>query len=57
MCQSSRRWKVLALPTTVILIEAGQVADINYGLASRKKLEGQLANAGSCQSGPALEGQ
>jgi thioredoxin 1 len=36
------QYKVLTLPTTVVLDAKGQVAHINYGLASQEKLETQL---------------
>lgn len=36
------RYKVLTLPTTVVLDSQGQVAHINYGVASLAKLEAQL---------------
>ena len=36
------RYKVLTLPTTVVLDSQGHVAHINYGLASQAKLEAQL---------------
>lgn len=38
----ARRYKVLTLPTTVILNKQGQVAHINYGVISQPKLEAQL---------------
>jgi thioredoxin 1 len=37
------RYKVLTLPTTVILDSQGHVAHINYGVASQAKLEAQLS--------------
>ncbi|MBE7550675.1 MAG: thioredoxin family protein [Anaerolineales bacterium] len=37
------RYKVLTLPTTVVLNGQGYVAHINYGVASQAKLEAQLA--------------
>jgi thioredoxin 1 len=37
------RYKVLTLPTTVILDGQGHVAQINYGVASQAKLEAQLS--------------
>jgi len=36
------RYKVLTLPTTVILDRRGQVAHINYGVTAQGKLETQL---------------
>jgi thioredoxin 1 len=38
----ARHYKVMTLPTTVVLNKAGQVTHINYGLAGEAKLEGQL---------------
>ena len=40
--QLASQYKVLTLPTTVVLDANGQVAHINYGLASQEKLETQL---------------
>jgi thiol-disulfide isomerase/thioredoxin len=37
------RYKVLTLPTTVILDSQGHVMHINYGVASQAKLEAQLS--------------
>ena len=37
------QYKVLTLPTTVILDPQGQVAHINYGLTHQAKLETQLS--------------
>ena len=42
---AAKKYKVLTLPTTVILDSAGQVVDINYGLAGQAKLEKQLSSA------------
>jgi thioredoxin 1 len=39
------KYKVLTLPTTVVLNPAGQVAHINYGLADQSQLESQLLGA------------
>jgi thiol-disulfide isomerase/thioredoxin len=36
------RFKVLTLPTTVVLDERGQVKAINYGVTQQHKLEAQL---------------
>ena len=36
------RYKVLTLPTTVVLNEQGQVKAINYGVTQQHKLEAQL---------------
>ena len=38
----ARQYKVLTLPTTVILNPEGQVKHINYGVAPQTKLEMQL---------------
>ena len=38
----ARQYKVLTLPTTVILTPEGQVKHINYGVAPQTKLEMQL---------------
>ena len=38
----ARQYKVLTLPTTVILSPEGQVKHINYGVAPQTKLEMQL---------------
>ena len=35
-------YKVLTLPTTIILNETGQVSHINYGVTAQTKLEAQL---------------
>jgi len=35
-------YKVITLPTTIILDNTGQVTHINYGVASQAKLEAQL---------------
>ena len=40
--QLANQYKVLTLPTTVVLDANGQVAHINYGLATQEKLETQL---------------
>lgn len=37
------QYRVLTLPTTVVLNQQGEVAHINYGIASEAKLEAQLA--------------
>jgi hypothetical protein len=36
------RYKVLTLPTTIVLDRAGQVTHINYGVVAQSKLETQL---------------
>jgi thioredoxin len=40
--QLASQYKVLTLPTTVVLNAKGQVTHVNYGLASQEKLEKQL---------------
>jgi thioredoxin 1 len=37
------RYKVLTVPTTVVLDQQGYVAHINYGVTDQAKLEAQLA--------------
>ncbi len=37
------RYKVLTLPTTIVLDSRGRVADLNYGVTPQNKLETQLA--------------
>lgn len=37
------KYRVLTLPTTVVVNRRGQVAYINYGLADQTKLESQLS--------------
>jgi peroxiredoxin len=36
------RYKVLTVPTTVVLDRRGRVAHINYGVTEQAKLESQL---------------
>jgi thiol-disulfide isomerase/thioredoxin len=36
------RYKVLTLPTTIIVNELGQITHVNYGVARQEKLETQL---------------
>lgn len=38
----ANRFKVLTLPTTVVLDQFGQVVQINYGLTQQAQLESQL---------------
>jgi thioredoxin 1 len=38
----ARQYKVLTLPTTVVLDRRGQVAHLNYGVTPQAKLEAQL---------------
>lgn len=40
----AKKYKVLTLPTTVIINREGQVNAVNYGLTSLAKLEQQLVN-------------
>ncbi|MFZ0919369.1 MAG: thioredoxin family protein [Candidatus Dormiibacterota bacterium] len=42
----ARRYRVMSLPTTIVLDAAGQVTDINVGFASGEILRGQLVDAG-----------
>ena len=42
----ARRYRVMSLPTTIVLDAAGQVADINVGFASGELLRRQLVDAG-----------
>ena len=39
----AQQYRVLTLPTTVILDGAGQAVEVNYGLAQKHKLEAQLS--------------
>lgn len=39
------QYKVLTLPTTIILDSSGQVTHVNYGVAKRDKLEAQLLSS------------
>jgi hypothetical protein len=43
----SERFHVYTLPTTVVMCTNGQALHVNYGYASARKLEGQLAEARS----------
>lgn len=36
------RYRVLTLPTTIVVNEGGQVTHVNYGVAGQEKLEAQL---------------
>lgn len=38
----AKQYKVMTLPTTVVLDHAGQVAHINYGVTDQARLEAQL---------------
>jgi thioredoxin-like negative regulator of GroEL len=42
----ARRYRVMSLPTTIVLDAAGQVTDINVGFASGDVLRRQLVDAG-----------
>jgi thioredoxin-like negative regulator of GroEL len=42
----ARQYKVMSLPTTIVLDAAGQVTDINVGFASGETLRRQLVGAG-----------
>ncbi len=42
----ARRYRVMSLPTTIILDPDGQITDINVGFASSEALRLQLVNAG-----------
>lgn len=42
----ARRYKVLTLPTTVVVAPNGEVVAINYGVAQAGRLSEQLARAG-----------
>jgi thioredoxin-like negative regulator of GroEL len=42
----ARRYRVMSLPTTIVLDAAGQVTDINVGFASGEVLRLQLVDAG-----------
>ena len=43
------RYKVLTLPTTIVLDIDGRVISLNYGLAGRDRLAGQLLEAAKYQ--------
>ncbi len=42
----ARRYRVMSLPTTIVLGAGGEVAAINVGFASAEKLAAQLAQVG-----------
>jgi thioredoxin-like negative regulator of GroEL len=42
----ARQYRVMSLPTTIVLDRDGQVADINVGFASDQTLRRQLVDAG-----------
>ena len=42
----ARRYRVMSLPTTIVLGPTGEVTDINVGFANADKLERQLVSAG-----------
>jgi thioredoxin-like negative regulator of GroEL len=41
--EKASRYRVFSLPTTILIDTAGQIRQINYGLANSSKLERQLA--------------
>jgi hypothetical protein len=45
--QVARRYRVMSLPTTIVLGADGEVAAINVGFASEEKLAAQLAQVGA----------
>ena len=51
----ARQYKVLTLPTTVIIDAQGRVRHINYGLAKQSKLEAQLYESASIAGHPEQE--
>jgi thiol-disulfide isomerase/thioredoxin len=44
--QLAQRYRVMSLPTIIVLDAAGQVTNINVGFTSGEKLRGQLVGAG-----------
>ncbi len=42
----ARRYRVMSLPTTIVLGPSGQVKDINVGFANADTLQRQLVEAG-----------
>ena len=42
----ARRYRVMSLPTTIVLDGSGQVTDINVGFATGETLRRQLVDAG-----------
>ncbi len=46
----SSRFRVLTVPTTVVLDGAGGARSVNYGLARRELLESQLAEVGRLEA-------
>jgi thioredoxin-like negative regulator of GroEL len=42
----ARTYRVMSLPTTIVLNPAGEILAINVGFASAEKLRGQLVRAG-----------
>jgi thioredoxin-like negative regulator of GroEL len=42
----ARQYRVMSLPTTIVLGAAGQIADINVGFANVETLRRQLVDAG-----------
>lgn len=51
--QLSARFRVLTVPTTVVLDGAGRAHAVNYGLTARSRLEDQLREAASPSQGAA----
>ena len=45
--EMARRYRVMSLPTTIVLDAEGQVTDINVGFASGEVLRRQLVDAGN----------
>ena len=45
--ERARQYKVLTLPTTVVVAPDGQVVAINYGVTQARRLSDQLARAGA----------
>jgi len=45
--EAAGRYRVLTVPTTVVIAPGGEVVAINYGLTQAEKLRRQLAEAGA----------
>jgi len=45
--QLASRYRVLTVPTTLVIARGGEVVAVNYGLAQADKLRRQLAQAGA----------
>jgi len=52
----AQRYRVLTIPTTVVIAPGGKVVAINYGVARADRLERQLAQAGLAASGGPVPG-